>query len=110
MLLGLDLDQKAIQIARRRLSQFGDRIIIQKRSYATMKESIEEIGWSCVDGIILDLGISSMQIDNAQKGFSFSQDAPLDMRFDQTSGQTAAELLNSMEEFEIADIIWKFGE
>ncbi len=109
-LLGLDLDQKAIEIARKKLSPFKERVIIQNRSYASMKTAIEEIGWPCVDGIIMDLGISSMQIDNAKKGFSFSQTAPLDMRFDQDSGPTAADLLNSLEEFEIADIIWKFGE
>jgi 16S rRNA (cytosine1402-N4)-methyltransferase len=110
LLLGFDLDPQAITLAKKKLAEFGNRATIQQRSYAEIREAINELGWHCVDGIIFDLGISSMQIDIADKGFSFTKPAPLDMRFDQTSGNTAAQLLNSLDEKEIADIIWKFGE
>ena len=109
-LLGFDLDPRAIAIAKEKLAEFGQRAIIQQRSYAEIREAINELGWKCVDGVLFDLGISSMQIDIADKGFSFSKPAPLDMRFGQDSGHTAAHLLNSLDEKEIADIIWKFGE
>jgi len=106
----LDLDPQAITIAKKRLAQFGNRVILRQESYATMKEIINELGWGCVNGIILDLGVSSMQFDRAERGFSFSRTAPLDMRFDPQANQTAADLLNSLDEKEIADIIWEFGE
>jgi 16S rRNA (cytosine1402-N4)-methyltransferase len=109
-LLGLDLDQKAIEIAQSRLKDFGSRVILRNQSFCTIKQAIEDLGWDCVNGVILDLGISSMQVDNAAQGFSFLRDAPLDMRFDQRTGPTAADLLNSLPESDIADIIWKFGE
>jgi len=109
-LLGFDLDAEAIKIAQERLAQFGDRAIIQNRSYSEIEKALSDLGWRCVNGIILDLGLSSMQLDNAEKGFSFLRPAPLDMRFNQDSGIPASELLNSLEEMQIADIIWRFGE
>jgi len=110
VLLGLDIDTDAIDIARKNLADFGDRCIIHKNSYANIKNSLEIVGWGKVDGIILDLGISSMQIDRAEKGFSFQKDAPLDMRFDRQSGLTAGDLVNSLSEEEIASIIWEYGD
>jgi len=109
-LLGLDLDPQAITIAKKRLAQFGNRVILRQESYATINKIINELGWGCVNGIILDLGVSSMQFDRAERGFSFSKTAALDMRFNPRANQTAADLLNSLDEKEIADIIWKFGE
>lgn len=109
-LLGFDLDAEAIKIAQERLAQFGDRAIIQNRSYAEIEKALAGLDWKCANGVILDLGLSSMQLDNAEKGFSFLKPAPLDMRFNQDSGIPASELLNSLEEMQIADIIWRFGE
>ncbi len=109
-LLGFDLDAEAIKIAQERLAQFGDRAIIQNRSYAEIEKALADLDWKCANGVILDLGLSSMQLDNAEKGFSFLKPALLDMRFNQDSGIPASELLNSLEEMQIADIIWRFGE
>ena len=109
-LLGLDLDQKAIEIAQNRLKDFGSRAILRNQSFSTINKAIKVIGWDCVNGVMLDLGISSMQVDDAAKGFSFLREAPLDMRFDQQKGPTAAVRLNSLPESDSADIILKFGE
>jgi 16S rRNA (cytosine1402-N4)-methyltransferase len=110
LLLGFDLDPQAITLAKKKLVEFGKRAIVQQRPYAEILTAIKELGWQCVNGVLLDLGVSSMQIDIGEKGFSFTKPAPLDMRFDQSSGYTAAHLLNTLDEKEIADIIWKFGE
>ena len=109
-LMGFDLDPAALQIAAGRLAEFGSRAILQHASYEQMGELAA--AWSGqVDGILLDLGISSMQVDNAERGFSFRQDAPLDMRFDPTSGKpTAADLVNNLPQDELADIIKTYGE
>jgi 16S rRNA (cytosine1402-N4)-methyltransferase len=109
-LLGLDLDPQALAIARERLSGFGDRAHIVRASYLEMADQARELGWEQVDGIVLDLGVSSMQVDTAERGFSFLQDGPLDMRFDPTLGSSAADLLNSLDEGELADILFRYGE
>jgi 16S rRNA (cytosine1402-N4)-methyltransferase len=109
-LLGLDLDPEALAIARRRLFDFNYRSVIRQASYKMAPEILKEIGWHGVNGILLDLGVSSMQIDRPSRGFSFMEKGPLDMRFDQTSGQTAAEIINNLREEELADIIWQFGD
>jgi len=109
-LLGFDLDIDAINIAKKRLEPFNSRVFIKHQSYTAIQNAMHEIGWNCVDGIILDLGLSSMQLDTADRGFSFSKPAPLDMRFNQEQGPSAADLLNTRKEKEIADIIWRFGE
>ena len=108
--LGLDLDLEAIKIAKKRLTRFGPRIHIMQSSYADMDTATLESGWDSAEGIILDLGLSSLQLDTPSRGFSFQQDAPLDMRFDPSKGLSAADLLNSLSEEEIADILWKFGD
>jgi 16S rRNA (cytosine1402-N4)-methyltransferase len=109
-LLGLDLDTEALAIARQRLSPFEDRTIIQQASYQQAPEIMQQIGWMHVDGILLDLGVSSMQIDQPGRGFSFMDEGPLDMRFNQTAGVSAADLVNSLSEADLADMIWKFGD
>jgi len=109
-LLGLDLDPSALSIARKRLSRFSDRAIIHLSSYQQAPDILQEISWGSVDGILLDLGISSMQIDRPERGFSFRDEGPLDMRFNQEAGSTAADLVNRLSEEELARIIWKFGE
>jgi 16S rRNA (cytosine1402-N4)-methyltransferase len=110
MLVGLDVDSQALEIAKRKLSKFGERAVLIKRSYEDMAKELGAIRWKCVDGIILDLGLSSMQLDTAERGFSFIKDAPLDMRFNKCQALTAAEIVNTWSEKEIAKILWEFGE
>jgi len=109
-LLGLDLDPEALAIASRRLIHYDHRTVIHQSSYKNAPEILNEIGWGTVHGILLDLGVSSMQIDRPSRGFSFMEKGPLDMRFDQTSGQTAAELVNNLSEEQLADILWQYGD
>lgn len=109
-LLGVDLDPEALTIARQRLSPFADRVIIRQASYERAPEIIKEIGWDLMNGIVLDLGVSSMQIDQPERGFSFMAEGPLDMRFNPAREVSAADLVNSLDEQELADLIWKFGD
>ncbi len=108
--LAFDLDPQAIQIARARLASFGRRVHIIQASYVEMAQSAASLGWDKVDGIVLDLGVSSMQLDTAERGFSFLQDAPLDMRFSPNASLSAADLVNSLAEGELADILYRYGE
>lgn len=109
--LGLDCDLTALAIARQTLSPYGERVQIVHASYADMVAEAHRIGWSTADSILLDLGLSSMQLDTAERGFAFMQDGPLDMRFNQRSDRpTAAELVNYLEESELADLFYKYGE
>ena len=109
-LLGLDLDPQAIAIAEKRLASFGERVRIERASYVELSRVLESIGWKGVNGIVFDLGVSSMQFDTPERGFSFQQDAPLDMRFSPDSPISAAELVNQMSEAELAEIIFRYGE
>ncbi len=108
--LAFDLDPHAIEIARARLAPFGQRIHIVQASYVEIAEGAASLGWDAVDGIVLDLGVSSMQLDTAERGFSFLQDAPLDMRFAPNAPLSAADLVNSIPESELADILFRYGE
>ena len=110
LLLGLDLDPRALAIARQRLSGLEGRLIIRQASYTTLKAQLQELGWPAVQGIVLDLGVSSMQLDEAERGFSFQQEGPLDMRFSPKQKTTAADLVNHLPEDQLADIIWRYGE
>jgi 16S rRNA (cytosine1402-N4)-methyltransferase len=110
MLLGIDRDPQAVQIARQRLEKFGKRVILKNTNFTQMEVLIKEIGWRFIDGIIFDLGISSMQLETPGRGFSFLKDEALDMRFDQQNGITAADLINTEKEEELARIIWENGE
>jgi 16S rRNA (cytosine1402-N4)-methyltransferase len=109
-LLGLDVDNQAIEISRQRTAMFGERIIIRHGSYSDLGEHLSALGWECVDGIVLDLGVSSMQLDTAKRGFSFLKEAPLDMRFDDTQTMTAEELLERLDQKQLAKILREFGE
>ncbi len=109
-LLGLDIDDQALGIAKARLAGFGSRAIIKKDSYANLLAQLRAINWPCADGILLDLGLSSMQMDTAERGFSFIQDAPLDMRFNKSQKRTAAEIINTWSEKDLVKILWEFGE
>ncbi|RMF50225.1 MAG: 16S rRNA (cytosine(1402)-N(4))-methyltransferase RsmH [Anaerolineae bacterium] len=110
LLLGLDVDPQALAIAKERLHPFGERVILRQASYTSLQEVLQSLGWHGVDGILLDLGVSSMQLDTAERGFSFRQDAPLDMRFSPSSPQTAADLVNTLPEADLADILYRYGE
>ncbi|HZK17655.1 MAG TPA: 16S rRNA (cytosine(1402)-N(4))-methyltransferase RsmH [Anaerolineaceae bacterium] len=109
-LIAIDLDPTAIQLTSERLRPFGQRAIVVHDSYLNAARILQRKGWDKVDGILLDLGVSSMQLDQVERGFSFRTDAPLDMRFDPTTGETAADLVNRLSEKELADVIWKYGE
>jgi len=109
-LIAIDLDPTAIQLTTENLSPFGERAIIVHDSYLNAARILQQKGWDKVDGIVLDLGVSSMQLDQIERGFSFRTEAPLDMRFDPTQGQTAADLVNNLGEKELADLIWRYGD
>jgi 16S rRNA (cytosine1402-N4)-methyltransferase len=109
-LIGLDRDSKAIAFAQERLMEFGARVILRKGNYRDLKYHLAEIGVAEVGGVLFDLGVSSPQLDDPARGFSFQHDGPLDMRMDQSTGLTAAELVNSAREHELADLIFQYGE
>ena len=109
-LLGLDVDSQALSLAREKLAEFGDRAILVHASYRTMLEQMLSLGWRQVDGVLLDLGLSSMQLDTQARGFSFQTEAPLDMRFDLEGKTSAADLVNYLDEVELADLLYRFGE
>lgn len=109
-LLGFDRDPAALAFAAQRLVPFGERITPVHSSYAAMGDVAPEHGFSQVDGILLDLGLSSRQLDDAQRGFSFFKEGPLDMRFDPHQGESAADLINNLTAEELADIFWRYGE
>jgi 16S rRNA (cytosine1402-N4)-methyltransferase len=110
LLLGLDVDPQALELAHERLAPYGQRAILVRASYTTILEQLQRVGRKTVDGILLDLGMSSIQLDTPQRGFSFQVDAPLDMRFDPSNPVRAADLVNSKPENELADILYRFGE
>ncbi len=109
-LIALDLDPLAVNITKQTLQRFGNRAHVFHGSYRESERFLDMLGWDKLDGIVLDLGVSSMQLDQPDRGFSFKNEGPLDMRFDQTSGETAADLVNNLQESELADLIWKYGE
>ncbi len=109
-LLGLDVDPQALALAQARLAPFGERVVLRRASYRTLAAQLRDLGWPAVDGILLDLGVSSMQLDTPERGFSFRADGPLDMRFDPRQPLTAADLVNQLPEAELAEILWRYGE
>ncbi len=109
-LLGLDLDPQALTLARENLAPYGERAVLVQASYDSLLDVMHSLGWDSVDGIVLDLGVSSMQLDTPQRGFSFQTDAPLDMRFNPDLGLTAAQWVNTTPEAELADLLFKYGE
>lgn len=109
--LGLDADESALELARMNLAAWGDRVHFEHTSYGKMRDAARRLGWEQVDGILLDLGVSSMQLDQPERGFAFRHDGPLDMRFDPHSPQpTAAEIVNTWDRDELADIFYRYGE
>jgi 16S rRNA (cytosine1402-N4)-methyltransferase len=108
--LGIDCDSTALEAASENLKAFGDRFHAVKGRFSSLGKLAWEHGWETVDGVLLDLGVSSPQIDTPERGFSFRFDAPLDMRMDRQSPITAAVLLNTLEEEELASILFEYGE
>lgn len=109
-LLGLDVDPQALALSRETLAPYEGRIHLAQASHITLNEQLASLKWDAIDGIVLDLGASSMQFDNAERGFSFLQDGPLDMRFGPHLAMSAADIVNTYDERELADIIFKYGE
>jgi len=109
-LIGIDRDTNALRLAGERLAAFADRTHLVHAVYNEIADVVEDLGFDGVDGILLDLGVSSMQLDEADRGFAYSYDAPLDMRMDTTRGITAAEVVNEYSENDLARIFKEYGE
>ncbi len=109
-LIGIDRDDDATAEASRRLQRFGEAAVIVRENFTAIKEVLHSLGLSQVDGILFDLGASSMQFENADRGFSFAAAGPLDMRMDRRQPVTAAEIVNRRPEEELAGLIWRYGE
>ena len=109
-LISIDLDQNAIEICKNTINDKSSRFHIEKNSYSNLPIILENLGINKVNGILLDLGLSSMQLDSIDRGFSFTKDCYLDMRFDQSNSKSAAELINKSTESELADMIYHYGE
>ena len=109
-LIGIDQDAAAIEAATERLREFKDRVTIIRSNYCEIKKQLNNIGVTSVDGIILDLGVSSYQLDTADRGFTYREDAPLDMRMDQRQTRTAKDIVNEYSERELYGIIRDYGE
>lgn len=112
-LIGLDRDSSALEIARARLARFADRVTLVHTRYDGLAAALAESGYGTVgsvDGMLFDLGVSSMQLDRTERGFSYAQDAPLDMRMDPESPLTAADIVNTYDEAALADILHRYGE
>jgi 16S rRNA (cytosine1402-N4)-methyltransferase len=110
--LGIDTDIQALARVRERLAEpvSSGRLVLAHGNFAELARIVDEAGFVSIQGILLDLGFSSHQMDNPERGFSFGADGPLDMRLDQTQGMPAADLVNSASERELADLIWRYGE
>ena len=108
--VGLDRDPNALSLAQQRLERFGDRVMFCHVVYDQIAEALEDLGIDSVQGVLMDLGVSSMQLDEAARGFAYSYEAPLDMRMDNTIGVTAADVVNDYDETDLVRIFKEFGE
>lgn len=109
-LIGLDKDPRAIEIARENLAPYGHKVTLLQQDFAELLPLLRQMEWSGVDGILADLGLSQMQIDAPERGFSFKAAGPLDMRMDPSQPLTADEIVNHFDERELADLIYQYGE
>ena len=108
--VGIDQDEEAIAVSTERLREFGEKVSIIKSNYGQMKQVLQDLGIHKADGILLDLGVSSYQLDNAERGFSYMADAPLDMRMDREQTVSAKDIVNTYPEAELFRIIREYGE
>ena len=108
--IGIDQDAAAIEAASARLRDFGERVTIVRSNYCDMKLQLQQLGIDKVDGIVLDLGVSSYQLDTAERGFSYRVDVPLDMRMDRRQSMTARDIVNDYSEMDLFRIIRDYGE
>ena len=109
-LIALDRDETAIEAAQRRLADYMDRVTLVHSNFSALDDVLREIGVRGVDGMLFDLGVSSPQLDDAARGFSYKQDAPLDMRMDESASYTARELVNTVSYEELKRILYEYGE
>ena len=109
-LISLDRDDRAIQRCRERLAPYGEASTVVKTNYSEIGDVLDELGIDKIDGVLWDLGVSSVQLDERERGFSYSQDAPLDMRMDRSGGKTAADVVNTYSEAELCRVIRDWGE
>ncbi|GJL57480.1 MAG: ribosomal RNA small subunit methyltransferase H [Nitrospirales bacterium] len=109
-IIGLDRDYQAVLIAKKTLSDYESSVTILHGNFSHIRDVVQESGYEKVDGVVFDLGVSSLHLDQAERGFSFSLSGPLDMRMDQTQKVTAADLVNHLPEKDLADVIFTYGE
>ena len=109
-LIGVDRDPRALEIARARLARFGERVAFVHGRFSELEEHLAALGIAAVDGIVADVGLSSIQLDDAARGMSFRMEGPIDMRMDPTSGETALDLIDRLDDDELADVIYQYGE
>lgn len=109
-IVGIDRDPEALQLAGGRLARFGERVVLRHAIYDQLGEVLDELEIPTVDGILLDLGVSSLQLDQASRGFAYAQDAPLDMRMNTSEGESAATLVNEWSKDQLAEIFYRYGE
>lgn len=110
IVIGIDRDVRAIEAGRKILERFGSRAVLIKGHFVELKHHLADRGISAVQGVLFDLGVSSPQIDEPSRGFSFQAEGPLDMRMDQSAGATAAEIVNRTDEVDLANLIYELGE
>ena len=109
-LIAVDKDEDALKSAKERLKAYEDKIIYIRDDFKNVCRHIDELGVEKLDGVLIDLGVSSYQLDNAERGFSYNADAPLDMRMDRSQSLDARQVVNEYSQERLADIIWRYGE
>ncbi|HUS20742.1 MAG TPA: 16S rRNA (cytosine(1402)-N(4))-methyltransferase RsmH [Aeromicrobium sp.] len=110
VVIGIDRDPEAIDQSAGRLARFGERVVLVNAVYDQIGDAIRDAGFSAVSGVLFDLGVSSLQLDVKERGFAYAQDAPLDMRMNPTVGLSAADVLNTYGEGDLARVLWEYGE